>query len=132
VRATTDFFRDQEWDFAPNERSPLPGSPATPDHPFARRLGYGAIGVLLGITGGLGTAIVAVVPRQLWVIANYKEAQTSRMTPGQRAWFEVDALEVAQRISVRIAVEPNQDLSGRLRPGMSVEARVDTTGALKP
>jgi hypothetical protein len=50
VRATTHFFRDQEWDFAPHERSPLPGAPATPDHPFARRIGYGAIGVLLGIT----------------------------------------------------------------------------------
>jgi MFS family permease len=60
VRPTTHFFRDQKWDFAPHERSPLPGAPATPDHPFARRIGYGAIGVLLGITGGLGTAIVAV------------------------------------------------------------------------
>ena len=60
MRPTTHFFRDQDWDFAPHERSPLPGAPATPDHPFARRVGYGAIGVLLGITGGLGTAIVAV------------------------------------------------------------------------
>lgn len=48
------------WDFAAHERSPLPGAPATPDHPFARCIGYGAIGVLLAITGGLRTGIVAV------------------------------------------------------------------------
>jgi hypothetical protein len=43
VRATTSFFRNQEWDFAPHERSPLPGAPATPDHPFTRRIGYATL-----------------------------------------------------------------------------------------
>ncbi|WP_165504942.1 HlyD family secretion protein [Rhizobium leguminosarum] len=33
-----------------------------------------------------------IVPSQRWVIANYKEAQTRNMQPGQRAWFSVDAL----------------------------------------
>jgi multidrug resistance efflux pump len=33
---------------------------------------------------------------------------------------------VPQRIGVRIAIDPDQPLSERLRPGMSVEARVDT------
>lgn len=56
----TRFFEEQQWDFAPHERSPLPGAPATPDHPPARRLLYGLIGVLIGITGGLGTALIMV------------------------------------------------------------------------
>jgi multidrug resistance efflux pump len=34
--------------------------------------------------------------------------------------------KVPQRIAVRIRVDPGQALSARLRPGMSVEARVDT------
>ena len=36
--------------------------------------------------------------------------------------------KVPQRIAVRIRVDPDQRLSARLRPGMSVQARVDTAG----
>jgi MFS family permease len=54
------FFREQVWDFAPHERSPLPGSPANPEHPTNRRVIYGMIGVLIGVTAGLGTALIAV------------------------------------------------------------------------
>jgi len=36
--------------------------------------------------------------------------------------------KVPQRIAVRIRVDPGQPLGRRLRPGMSVEARVDTSG----
>ena len=36
--------------------------------------------------------------------------------------------KVPQRIAVRIRVDPGQTLSARLRPGMSVQARVDTAG----
>jgi multidrug resistance efflux pump len=36
--------------------------------------------------------------------------------------------KVPQRIAVRIRVDPDQALAARLRPGMSVEARVDTSG----
>jgi multidrug resistance efflux pump len=39
-----------------------------------------------------GTALVYLVPPDLWVIANFKEAQTGRMRPGQKASFTVDAL----------------------------------------
>ena len=35
-------------------------------------------------------------------------------------------VKVAQRISVRISVDPDQPLARRLRPGMSVETRIDT------
>lgn len=36
--------------------------------------------------------------------------------------------KVVQRLPVRIAIEPNQPLAKRLRPGMSVVVRVDTAG----
>jgi multidrug resistance efflux pump len=35
--------------------------------------------------------------------------------------------KVVQRLPVRIAIDPGQPLAARLRPGMSLEARVDTT-----
>jgi multidrug resistance efflux pump len=106
-----------------------------------------------------GTQLLFLVPERPWVIANYKEAQTRRIRPGQRASFTVDALggqrirghveslspaagsefavlkadnatgnfvKVPQRIAVRIAIDPGQPLAARLRPGMSVEARVET------
>ena len=37
-------------------------------------------------------------------------------------------VKVAQRIAVRIQINPNQELAKRLSPGMSVEASVDTEG----
>ena len=39
-----------------------------------------------------GTQLMAVVPPHVWVIANFKERQTARMAPGQRASVRVDAL----------------------------------------
>jgi len=46
--------------FKPHERPILPGSPANPDHPHHRRAGYFAVATLIGITGGLGNALIAV------------------------------------------------------------------------
>ncbi|MET0138371.1 MAG: HlyD family secretion protein [Sphingobium sp.] len=120
----------------------------------------GEVGVRLGQYVTAGTQLMFVVPNQMWVTANYKEAQTARMRVGQPATFTVDALggaelngyveslapatgsefavlksdnatgnfvKVAQRISVRIRVAPRQELAQRLRPGMSVETRIDTS-----
>nr|WP_298720683.1 HlyD family secretion protein [uncultured Steroidobacter sp.] len=120
----------------------------------------GEVGVRVGQYVTAGTQLMHVVPEKLWVTANFKEAQTAHMAPGQPAVFYVDALagarlsghiermapatgsefavlksdnatgnfvKVAQRISVRIAVDPNQPLAQRLRPGMSVEVEVDTS-----
>lgn len=46
--------------FQPHERPALPGSPHNPDHPATRRWGYFAVGCLVGITQGLGNALVTV------------------------------------------------------------------------
>ena len=117
------------------------------------------VGVRLGQYVTAGTQLLFVVPDKVWVTANYKEAQTADIRPGQRARVKVDALggqaltgrvdqlspaagsefsvirpdnatgnfvKVPQRIAVRILIDPGQELAKRLRPGMSVEASVDT------
>ena len=119
----------------------------------------GEVGVRLGQYVTSGTQLLALVPPDRWVIANFKEAQTARMRPGQRAWVTVDALggrrfdghvqeiapaagsefsvikpdngtgnfvKVPQRIGVRIALDEPSAAIAALRPGMSVEAHVDT------
>ena len=119
------------------------------------------IGVRNGAYVTLGTQLMFLVPQDVWIVANFKEAQTHGMAVGQAARFRVDALgggrltghiqnispaagsefaiiksdnatgnfvKVAQRIAVRIRVDPGQILARRLRPGMSVEVKVDTRG----
>lgn len=39
-----------------------------------------------------GTQLMSIVPDELWVVANFKEAQTEHMAVGQRATLEIDAL----------------------------------------
>ena len=118
------------------------------------------VGVRVGQYVTAGTQLLFLVPRTVWIVANYKEAQTAHMVPGQPASLHVDALggatlrgvverlapaagsefsvirpdnatgnfvKVAQRIAVRIALDPRDPLVARLRPGMSVEARIDTS-----
>jgi multidrug resistance efflux pump len=117
------------------------------------------LGVRLGQYVTAGTQLMFLVPTNVWVVANFKEAQTSRITPGLPAVLSVDALggaelkghvrqlapaagsefsvirpdnasgnfvKVPQRIAVRISLDAHQSLAQRLRPGMSVEARIDT------
>ncbi len=117
------------------------------------------IGVKLGQYVTNGSQLFFLVPDTRWVIANYKERQTARMSAGQMAWFTVDALgdkkftgkvveispatgsefsilrpdnatgnftKVPQRIPVKIIPDNGQDELSRLRPGMSVEAYVNT------
>lgn len=121
----------------------------------------GEIGVRVGQYVTNGTQLMSLVPPDRWVVANFKEGQTHRIVPGQRASFTVDALggarfagrvaqlapatgsefavlkpdnatgnfvKIPQRIGVRIAIDPGQRLAERLRPGMSVEARVGIGG----
>jgi hypothetical protein len=48
----------EAYQFKPHERPVIPGSPFNPDHPRERMVAYGAIGILAGLTGGLGNALV--------------------------------------------------------------------------
>jgi multidrug resistance efflux pump len=119
----------------------------------------GEVGVKLGQYVTPGKQLMAVVPPQVWVVANFKEAQTAQMAAGQPATLRVDALgdaeltghverlspatgsefsvikqdnatgnftKIPQRLQVRIAIDHDQPLAQRLRPGMSVLAKVDT------
>jgi multidrug resistance efflux pump len=119
----------------------------------------GEIGVKLGQYVTPGTQLLALVPAQVWVVANFKEAQTAHMQAGQKATLRVDALpgvelrgrveriapatgsefsviradnatgnftKVAQRLPVRISIDAEAAMHHRLRPGMSVIAKVDT------
>lgn len=49
----------------PHERPMLPGSPATPDHSLPYRLAYGAVGLLVTATGGIGVAMITANTQQL-------------------------------------------------------------------
>ena len=46
------------YQFKKHERPVVPGSPYNPEHPTSRMWAYGAIGILAGLTGGLGNALV--------------------------------------------------------------------------
>jgi multidrug resistance efflux pump len=109
-----------------------------------------------------GAQLTALVPNQMWIIANLKETQMAGVAVGQPVSFSVDALggaklrghveriapatgsefsviapdnatgnyvKIAQRIPVRISIDPNQPLANRLRPGMSVVTTIDTAAA---
>lgn len=52
----------------------------------------GEIGVRLGQFVSAGSQLLVLVPSDVWIVANFKEAQTAKMLPGQRATFTVDAL----------------------------------------
>jgi MFS family permease len=47
-----------EYQFKPHERPFMPGSPATPEHPMGRRIGYALIGVLVALTGGFSNGLL--------------------------------------------------------------------------
>ncbi|MDB5713294.1 MAG: transporter [Sphingomonadales bacterium] len=73
------YLAEEEWTFAPHERASMPGSPASPEHPLKRRAAYAAIGILVGITGGLGNAMISV---------NLTTLQGSLgLDPGEIAWL---------------------------------------------
>jgi MFS family permease len=50
-------YAPRQWQ--PHEKPTLPGSPSTPYHSTRRRLQYGAVGVLVALTGGLSNALVS-------------------------------------------------------------------------
>ncbi len=119
----------------------------------------GEVSARLGQYVSAGTQLMALVPNQVWIIANFKETQLAGMRVGQPVTFTVDALrhetlsghierfspaagsefsvirpdnatgnfiKIAQRVPVRISIDPNQPLAAELAPGMSVVVSVDT------
>ena len=117
------------------------------------------VGVQVGQLVNAGTQLMYIVPKGVWIIANFKETQIANMTIGETATIHVDALggakftgkvsnispatgsefsagaanpatgnyiKIAQRIPVRIDLDPDQLEIARLRPGMSVSVDVDT------
>jgi len=112
-----------------------------------------------------GQRLMTLVPEQgIYVTANFKETQTGRMQPGQRADVHVDALpgvtfrgevdslapgsgstfallpfepgtgnftKIVQRVPVRIRLDAGQPDLAALRPGLSVDARVSLTDAVR-
>ncbi len=107
-----------------------------------------------------GQQTLAIVPLdEAYVIANFKETQVRKMTPGQVVRLEIDAYpdleieghvdslapasgaqfsllpqdtatgnftKIVQRVPVRISLSEEALATGLMRPGLSVEASVDT------
>jgi hypothetical protein len=74
-------WEEYERTLQPHERPTMPGSPATPDHPWRRRAAYGATGFVVALTGSLGNAAVQ---------ANLSNLQGSLgITPVEAAWLPV-------------------------------------------
>jgi multidrug resistance efflux pump len=118
----------------------------------------GEVGVRLGQYVAAGTQLMAVVPEDVWVVANFKETQLEGMEVGQPVSVIVDALgkqrltgrierfspaagsefavikpdnatgnfiKIAQRVGVRISIDPDQPIAKSLTPGLSVVVNVD-------
>lgn len=133
-------------------------------HTIIRAPADGHLGQVSARTGQYvtaGTALVSLVGRDVWVVANFKETSLHGMKLGQKAKFTVDALggreftgkvasfspatasefsllsgsnatgnftKIAQRLPVRISIDPDQDMAEYLAPGLSVIVDVDTSG----
>ncbi|WP_233222257.1 MFS transporter [Allosphingosinicella deserti] len=68
-----------DYQFKPHERPLMPGSPATPDHPMPRRIGYIAIGILIALTSGFSNGLL---------LANLPQIQGSLgLTPVEGGWL---------------------------------------------
>ncbi len=122
----------------------------------------GEVGARVGQYVAAGTQLMAVVPHDVWVVANFKETQLAGMEVGQPVSISVDALhhrklkgkverfspaagsefavikpdnatgnfvKIAQRVGVRVSIDPDQRAAEELSPGMSVVVRVDKSKA---
>jgi membrane fusion protein (multidrug efflux system) len=122
--------------------------------------------VRLGQYVQAGTQLTALVPlREVYVTANFKETQLTRVHAGEPVGLRVDTFpgshlrgcvdslapasglefsllppdnatgnftKIVQRIPVKIVFDSRQTLIGNLRPGMSVEASIDTKPGAVP
>ncbi|WP_160005683.1 HlyD family secretion protein [Rhizobium sp. 18055] len=125
----------------------------------------GEVGARLGQYVTAGTQLMAVVPDDVWVVANFKETQLEGMQVGQPVSIIVDALgrqrltgrverfspaagsefavikadnatgnfvKIAQRVGVRISIDPDQPAARNLAPGLSVVVHIDKSAEPKP
>ena len=126
----------------------------------------GDLAARLGERVQVGQRLLSLVPLdQIYVEANFKETQLTRMSIGQRVEVQIDAFpgrtlngridsvspasgaefallpaqnatgnftKIVQRVPVKIALDPDEALSGLLRPGMSVRAKIFTKTARTP
>lgn len=119
----------------------------------------GQVAARLGQYVTAGTALVPLVGKDIWIVANFPETGMHGMRLGQIVDFSVDALQgrhftgrvesfspatasefsllagsnatgnftkIVQRLPVRILVDPGQEMSEYLAPGLSVIVTVDT------
>jgi MFS family permease len=57
---TIGVFEEEPYAFGPSEQATVAGGPARPHQPAWRRALYGLVGLVLGLSGGLGNALVTV------------------------------------------------------------------------
>lgn len=72
-----DLLVEEVVQFPAHERSPVPGSPATPTHGPATRLAYVLVAVLVGTTAGLSNALVSATTLHLQQILNLSVHQVA-------------------------------------------------------
>lgn len=75
-----DLLDEEVVEFPVHERSPVPGSPATPTHGAATRVAYVLVAVLVGTTAGLSGALVSVNTLHLQQIMNLSAHQVAWLT----------------------------------------------------
>ena len=78
-RRFNDFLSEERWAYATHELPAMPGSPGSPLHPLDRRIAYGLISVLLGLTAGFGNALISA--------NTYTLQGALGLDPAQIAWL---------------------------------------------
>lgn len=73
------FLGEERWEFPAQERSASAGSPATPEHAPVLRATYAGVGLLVGLTAGLGGALVMINAQAL--------AEATGLSAVEAAWL---------------------------------------------
>jgi len=99
----------------------------------------GQVGVREGAYVATATQLMALVPGQLWVVANFKETQMARIRPGQPVRFSVDALgdavlsghveRIAPATGAQFSVLPPDNATGNF---VKIAQRIPVRVAIDP
>lgn len=82
------------YEFKVHERPFMAGSPATPDHPIRRKIWYGIIGLLVGLTAGFTNGLMLVNLPQIQGFLG--------LTPLEGGWIQVSYYLFSAIISVML------------------------------